>query len=105
MLSIAESAYDERGTPGLAFVVENTGSLPIYSLDVQVLPRPFNNVTHSTQLLHPVAPGGVDTLDVPLTTRRSHNDYECYEYILSGSDDDPETRRVNLYREEPGTCG
>ena len=110
VLSVSEITYDDRGMPGLAFEVENTGALPLYFLSVIVRPEPElspnNDVAHEAQLTSPVESGRVTTIEVALPSRASHDDYDCYRYVVTGSDGDmtPGRGPVEFYLEDPGTC-
>ncbi len=111
--SIEEVILDERGLPGLAFDVRNTGALPLHFLTVTVSLEPqFSeefDVEHEVQRTVPLAPGGSDLFEVPLPSRASHDAYDCYRYAITGSDgaEAPagESRPLALSERFGGTCG
>ena len=112
VLSVEEVILDERGLPGLAFDIRNTGALPIYALRAEVtLEPPFSenvDVAHETQITYPVEPGASVVIEVPLPSRASHDAYDCYRYVVAGSDGaevpDGESSRLALHEEFDGTC-
>ena len=107
VLSATEIAYDARGLPGLAFAVQNTGALPVYNVTVTVRPLPFNLSEHAAQRDGVLAPGAVDTVRVPLPSRASHADYDCYTYAVGGSAGPPvpgTVTRAAFSERDAGTC-
>ena len=108
VVSATEVAYDDRGMPGLAFAVRNAGSLPVYGVQVTVRPLPFDLSEHAAQRAGPpLAPGAVDTVRVPLPSRASHADYDCYTYVVSGSAGPPvpgTVTRAAFEERSEGTC-
>ena len=112
VLSVEEVILDERGLPGLAFDIQNTGALPIYALRVEVtLEPPFSenvDVRHETQITYPVEPGDSVVIEVALPSRASHDAYDCYRYTVAGSDGaeipEGQSGRLALNEEFDGTC-
>ena len=112
VLSVEEVVLDERGLPGLAFDIQNTGALPIYALRVEVaLEPPFSenvDVRHEAQITYPVEPGASVVIEVPLPSRASHDAYDCYRYVVAGSDGteipEGESGRLALNEDFDGTC-
>lgn len=112
VLSVSETMYNNTGTPGLAFEIMNVGTRSVHNLEVTVVPEPLADaavvVHHAAQALAVVRPGQSVSINVPLTSRASRDDYSCYRYDVVGFDGSTvpagQPHPVALYKRYRGTC-